>query len=80
MLQVFHMFCMFVANILSGCCKSRSGVAHVAIPVRSGGDASSLRAWSRGMATFGGRVKRRRGRGRACWREDGCGRRRNQRF
>jgi hypothetical protein len=44
MLQVFHLFRMYVASVSFGYCKNRSGVAHVAVRVRSGGGASSLRA------------------------------------
>jgi hypothetical protein len=35
--QVFHLFQTYVANVLSGCFKSRSSLAHVAVaPVASG--------------------------------------------
>ena len=30
---MFHVFQMYVAYALSGCCKSRSGVAFVAMPI-----------------------------------------------
>jgi hypothetical protein len=36
MLQVLQLFWTYIANILFGCCKSRSGAAHVAMHVRSG--------------------------------------------
>jgi hypothetical protein len=36
MLQVFHLFRMYVASVSSECYKSRSGVTHVAIHVRRG--------------------------------------------
>jgi hypothetical protein len=41
----------YVASVTSGCFKSRSGVAHVAMHVRSGGDASSPRARTGGAGT-----------------------------
>jgi hypothetical protein len=43
-LQVFQ---TYVTSVLSRCCKSRSGVAHITIRVRSGGGASPY-AWSGG--------------------------------
>jgi hypothetical protein len=48
MLQVFHLFQTYVASVSSGCCKSRSGVAHVAMRVRYGGGASGPRMRSGG--------------------------------
>jgi hypothetical protein len=45
-LQMFQLFRMYVASTSSGCYKSRSGVAHVVIRMRSGGGASGPRAWS----------------------------------
>ena len=37
MLQVFHLFLMYVASVSSGCCKNRSGVAYVAMGPTCGG-------------------------------------------
>jgi hypothetical protein len=39
-LQVFQLFRTYVTSVSSGYCKSRSGVAHVAMRVRSEGGAS----------------------------------------
>jgi hypothetical protein len=39
-LQVFQMFRTYVTGVSSECCKSRSGIAQVAMHVRSGGDTS----------------------------------------
>jgi hypothetical protein len=40
LLPVFQLFRMYVASVSSGCCKSRSGVARVAMRVRRGEGAS----------------------------------------
>jgi hypothetical protein len=56
-----------VANVASECFKNRSGVAHIAMRVRSGGRTSSPCAWSdvkgdiRVALAPHGRAKRRRG-------------------
>jgi hypothetical protein len=52
----------YVAIVASGCFKSRSDVAHVAMRVRNGGGMSGLRKWT-GGADPHGHAKRRRGRG-----------------
>jgi hypothetical protein len=41
----------YVTSVASGCFKSRSGVAHVAMHVRSGGDTSSPRTRTGGAGT-----------------------------
>jgi hypothetical protein len=41
MSQLFHLFQTYVASILSRCCKSRSGVAHVAMAAAAGGQRPS---------------------------------------
>jgi hypothetical protein len=63
-LQGFQLFWTYVVNVSSGCCKSRLGVAHVAICVRSGGG----REWSlwRSLA-----ARETRARVEACWSEHG---------
>jgi hypothetical protein len=40
MLQVFQLFRTYVTSVSLGCCKSRSGVAHVTMHMRRGEDAS----------------------------------------
>jgi hypothetical protein len=62
--QVFQLFRTYVASVSSRCCKSRSGVADVAMRVKSRGDASGTGTWSGGMG-LRGRVKHRREQGRA---------------
>jgi hypothetical protein len=39
----------YTASVASGCFKSRSGIAHIEIRVRSGGDMSGRHAWSGGV-------------------------------
>jgi hypothetical protein len=46
---VFHLFRTYVASVSSICCKSRSGVAHVANALRSGGGLSGPCARSGGV-------------------------------
>jgi hypothetical protein len=53
MLQVFQLFRTYVASVSSEYHKSRSGVAHVAMRVRSGGGASGSYARSGGMGPRG---------------------------
>jgi hypothetical protein len=48
MLQIFELFRTYAASVSSRCCKSKLGLAHVAIRVRSGGGASGPRAQSGG--------------------------------
>jgi hypothetical protein len=52
MLQVFQLFRAYVTSVLSRCCKSKSGVTHVAMRVRSGGGTSGpcVRSVSAGPA------------------------------
>jgi hypothetical protein len=45
----YFMFRIYVASVLFGCCKNKSGVAHVAIHMRSEGGASSPCARSGSM-------------------------------
>jgi hypothetical protein len=49
MFQVFQLSSTYVASIMSGCLKSRSGVAHLVMRVRSGGDTSCSRTRSGGL-------------------------------
>jgi hypothetical protein len=44
----FQLFWTYITSVLSGCCKSRSDGAHVAMHVRSGGGVSGPCAWSSG--------------------------------
>jgi hypothetical protein len=50
-LQVFKLFWTYVASVSSGCCKNRSGVAHVAMRVRSGGGTNGPRVGARNTST-----------------------------
>jgi hypothetical protein len=43
MLQVFYLFWTYVASVSSKCCRSRSGVTHVVMRVRSGEGTSGPR-------------------------------------
>jgi hypothetical protein len=47
-LQMFYLFWTYAASVSSGCCKCKSGVAHVAMRVRSEGGASGPRVRSGG--------------------------------
>jgi hypothetical protein len=49
MFQVFQLSSTYVASVMSGCLKSRSGVAYVVMRVRSGGDTSDSRTRSGGL-------------------------------
>jgi hypothetical protein len=62
MLQVFQLFQTYVTSVSSGYCKSRLGVAHIAMRVKSGGDASGLAAWA---------ACETQARARLCWRGHG---------
>ena len=67
MLQVFHLFIMYIVSVSSGCCKNRSGVAPVAMRVKSGGGESCPRT------RFGSA-----GDVRKAWSPHGCVRRRHE--
>ena len=57
--SVLQVFWMYVTSVSSECCKSRSGVAHVAMHVRSRGGARSGGAgptWAREMQAQVGRA------------------------
>jgi hypothetical protein len=61
-LQVFHLFRTYVASVSSICCKSRSGVAHVANALRSGGGLSGPCARYGGVGSTWGRETQARAR------------------
>jgi hypothetical protein len=67
--NVLQVFQTYVAGVLSGCCNSRSGVAHVAMRMRSGGARAVL---ARGLAAWAspGQCGSRVGEG-VCWPEHG---------
>ena len=60
---------IYIASVASGCFKSRSGVAHVAMCMRSEGVASGPHAWSSGIGPAW--ACETQARTRACWRERG---------